>query len=358
MTTQSTLATTTTAAEERCSKPFLPAVSNAATTAKKALAASVVGKPNVVIANVEDKAAPAATGSVLDNLLVLREQGTAYYADFLVAGRNAMLALMAKVYAQFHAAKAAPNYEDNLKAICAKLKKYGVKVRDNSSDASLFIRMVFKDFDDKQVSIYSRSLAVALEKGVTPEGFEKFIQGTDGGFYGVVKGTSDGKPAHDRTAGHAGKVAFTNIQAEKTVQTIDNFQWDSDEEKCVLLAIRGMDDDSATLKKLAMSDELFFSILARYATEKKARLKKAVPDDIQKTKLALKVLEGELVNAETEVGNLKAELRAAEQAGNSTDVTRINVNLLVAESKREAFISTRKKFRDVIAAHSKQAAVA
>jgi len=356
MSTQSVLTANTTTTEKRRPKTSTVVAGTVIATAKNAVAASADGKPNVVTANVDAEAKPAATGSVLDNLLMLREQGTAYYNEFFVPGRNAMLAIMANVYAQFHAAKSSPTYQDNLKAICAKLKQYGVKLRETSSDASLFIRMVFKDFDDKQVSIYSRSLAVAYGKGVTPEAFDKFVLETVGGFYGIVAG--GGKSSQDGAAGTAGRVAFTDIQAEKTVETIDNFQWDSDEEKCVLVAIRGMDDDSATLKKLAVSEELFFSILAKYAAEKKALLKKAVSGDIETTKLALKKVEGQLANAQTEVDNLQAELRAAEQAGKVKDVKIIRVNLLVATSNRDETIRTRKKLQAEIEADSKQAAVA
>jgi hypothetical protein len=116
----------------------------------------------------------AAGGSLLANLVKLRDQGTAYYENVFVPGRNAMQEIMGAVYSQFHAAKSSPTYKDNLKVLSTKLKEYGVTVRSTSTDASLFIRMVFEGFDDKQVSIYSRSLAAAYEKGVAPDAFGKF----------------------------------------------------------------------------------------------------------------------------------------------------------------------------------------
>lgn len=358
MSNQTNPSTATATAEKRRTKPSTLAVENLVKGGKKNTASSVVGKPAVVVANVNDSAVPAAGNSLLANLLTLRDQGTTYYENFFVPGRNAMQALMGEVYAQFHAAKSAPTYQQNLKVLRQKLKDYGVTVRSTSSDASLFIRMVFKDFDDKQVSIYSRSLTAAYDEGVAPDAFGKFVDDTEGGFYGIVISTATGKPAQKGGGSSAGKDAYYEIQAEQTVETIDNFQWDGNEERCVLIAIRGMDDDSATLKKMEVSEELFFSILAKYAAEKKALLKQAVSGDIDTAKLTLKKVENELSNLETDVGNLQSELRAAKSAGKAKEVKSISVNLNYALIKRDDAVRTRKKLQSEIAAESKEAAVA
>lgn len=357
MSTQSNPSTATVSAEKRRSKASTLAVENLVKGGKKNTASSVVGKPAVVVATVDGNAVPATGNSLLANLLTLRDQGTAYYEKFFVPGRNAMQAIMGEVYAQFHAAKSAPTYQQNLKVLRQKLKDYGVTVRSTSSDASLFIRMVFKDFDDKQVSIYSRSLTAAYDEGVASDAFGKFVDETEGGFYGIVIGTATGKPVQ-KGGSNAGKDAYYEIQAEQTIETIENFQWDGDEERCVLIAIRGMDDDSATLKKMEVSEELFFSILAKYAAEKKALLKQAVSGDIDTAKLTLKKVENELSNLETEVGNLQSELRAAKSAGKAKEVKSINANLNYALIKRDDAVRTRKKLQSEIAAESKEAAAA
>lgn len=314
--------------------------------------------PSVVAAKDADTAPSKAKSGFIARLLTLREQGDDFYEKFFLPGRNAMLKIMGEVYEQFYTAKSSATYVDDLKVLRKQLEDFGVRLRSSSSDASLFIRMVFKDFDDKQVSIYSRSLAAAYRKGIAPEAFDKFIEETNGGFYGVVIGAGGGKPSQESASSNVGRVAFTDIQAEKTVETIDNFQWDSDDEKCLLVAIRGMNDDSATLKKLAVSEELFFSILAKYAAEKKAELKKAVSDDIETTKLALEKVKSQVANAQTEVENLQVELRTAERAGNVKAVKNIRVNLLVATSRLDETVRTRKKLQSEIVGDSKQVAVA
>lgn len=358
MSTQSNPSTATVSAEKRRSKASTLAVENLVKGGKKNTASSVVGKPAVVVATVDGNAVPATGNSLLANLLTLRDQGTAYYEKFFVPGRNAMQAIMGEVYAQFHAAKSAPTYQQNLKVLRQKLKDYGVTVRSTSSDASLFIRMVFKDFDDKQVSIYSRSLTAAYDEGVAPDAFGKFVDETEGGFYGIVIGTGTGKPTQAGGVSNAGKVAFQDVQNAKAVETIDDFPWDGDEERCVLIAIRGVTDDSAMLKKIGVSEELFFSILAKYAAEKQALLKEALSSDVGAAKAAMKTFESERTNSETEIGNLQADMRVAEADGDVAEVKRLKGKLKVAMMRRDQTVRTLKQLQGEIAAESKEAAAA
>lgn len=358
MLTQATARDNTAAHKNSRPKPPASVSPFAVQPSKRKTAKEATAAQSVVAAKDVESVPSKANSGLIARLLTLREQGDDFYEKFFLPGRNAMLKIMGEVYEQFYTSKSSATYADDLEVLRKKLKDFGVTLRSSSTDASLFIRMVFKDFDDKQVSIYSRSLAVAYGKGVAPEAFEKFVADTVGGFYGIVGSDGGSKGSQDNAAGNAGKVAFTDIQAEKTVETIDNFQWESDEEKCVLVAIRGMNDDSAKLKKLAVSEELFFSILAKYAAEKKALLKKTVSGDIGTTKLALQKVESLLANAQTDVDNLQADLRVAEQARNVEDVKNIRVNLLVATSRLDETVRTRKKLQSEIKGNSKQAAFA
>jgi hypothetical protein len=338
----------------------LTAVTKTSSTAKRRSKLATLVEPQVVpvMTNTHALGQLAAgsdnTDSIVDSLVSLREQGTAFYETHFVPGRKAMLGIMSQVYAQFHAAKSAPKYQDDLKAIREKLKQYDVKVRSTSSDASLFIRLVFKDFDDKQVSIYSRSLLAAYAAKIGADDFTAYIENTVGGFYGVVIGGDENATPPPLASGNAGKVALYDVIKEPTIETIADFSWEGDEEQCVLVAVRGMQDDSAQLKKIRMSQDLFNLLLAKYSAEKKALLKKTVTTDEGATKGALQTFEHERGNLETQVGNLEAELRTAVADGNSSQATKLRMELKVAMVRQEQAARAIKQLKGEMSTDAKE----
>lgn len=333
---QTATATAPITTEKRRSKTFIESEKAAAMNISKTTKSPLVQAPGMVTANIDDIATSAANPSIVDCLVSLRDLGTAYYENFVVAGRKAVLEIVSQVYAQFYAAKSSSLYPSHLKAVRQKLEQYQVKIRSTSSDASLFIRLVFKDFDDKQVSVYSRSLIAAFVDGVTTsEGFTKYIEKAKGGFYGVVLGGEAESKSGATHAIDAVKAALHDVSKEQTVETIPNFMWHGDEEHCVLVAFRGVNDDSARLKKIEVSDELFAQLVTKYSTEKRALLKKTVDSDTGATKVALQAFKNDLVNLDTQVGSLEADLNAAVRDGNSTLATTLRGELKVALMRQE-----------------------
>ncbi len=296
------------------------------------------------------KSVKSAVVKVLPNLPVrtamvradkLRTSASNYNEQIVVAGRKALLALMSDIYGlYFEARQSADEGAAFLGELKAKLVH--VQIRKSATLAALLVRYVCVDFDDKQVSIYGRSLPAAYKAGVQPAGYVAFIENTEGGFAGLqAPGRCAPKaPTANTTAG----VALVEIRAEKTVETLVVNDWGDEEEFRVLIALRN-DDDTADLKNANLLDKGLSAVLTQYKADKSSRAKPAKDEAAEADKLALKAMKGELANAETEVANLQAELNLAVTQADLIRAATLRASLKVAELKLSSFKSVCKSLQ-------------
>lgn len=264
----------------------------------------------------------------------LRAQASSNHDQYEVSGRTAMLSLMSKVYAVFHEELSGNDKgEQFMEKVKNKLKLLDVEVRKSSSDGTKLIRYIFKHFDDKQVSVYARSLTVALQKEITPNDFVKFIEGTEGGFSGVksLKPTSTKANSIQTKA----EIALTNVRTEETLQTIKLFDWCKDEDFQVLIATRN-DDDSADIKNAQLSDDGCEAVILRYKKDKDERDKPKQESD-ETEKEVLRLLEEELSNEQVNLQNIDADIRNELAKDKNANVDGYRARLKVAQLRVKSY---------------------
>ena len=122
-----------------------------------------------------------AVGSIVLPLKKLETRAAAITARYVTPGRNAIKALMVDVYKAYKLAESSDEKITVYKAIRHYLKSEGVTAHADAPNSSLIVRMVFADFDNKQVHIYSRALDYALQWNVKVEDFKQFVK-DEGGF--------------------------------------------------------------------------------------------------------------------------------------------------------------------------------
>lgn len=292
------------------------------------------------------KMSPDAAMQIAENL---RNLATKNHEQFVIKGRNAMLALMADVYQLYWDAKGSSDQgEAFIGMIKAKLKELGVEVRKSSPETSQLIRYICKDLDDKQVSIYGRSLAVAFKNGTASSGFVPFIENTEGGFAGVRD--TEAPPGNGGSGEKIGvDVAAKHARTEKTITTIEVTDWHEDEEFRVLIAFRN-DDDTASLKNARLSEEGLKAVLSRYEADKKTRNKPTKDEEAATNRLALQALEADAANAKTKRESIEAELDEAIANGNGAKCDGLRVSLKVAQVQAKNAEKACKTFKESIEA--------
>lgn len=275
--------------------------------------------------------------AVVESIVVaenLRAQASSNHEQFEVNGRTAMLSLMSEVYAIFYNELSGNDKgEEFMRKVRNKLVLLSVQIRKSSSDSTNLVRFIFKHFDDKQVSVYARSLAVAFKKEIAPNDFTKFIQDTDGGFSGVqsLKSTSTKANSIQTKA----EIALTKVRTEETLQTIELFSWSNDEEFQVLIATRN-DDDSADIKNAQLSDDGCEAVILRYKKDKDERDKPKQESD-ETEKEVLRLLEEELSNEQVNLQNIDADIRNELAKDKNANVDRDRARLKVAQLRVKSY---------------------
>lgn len=264
----------------------------------------------------------------------LRSTAAENHEQYVLQGRKAMLSLMTDIYSLYHSTKKCNDAgAEFMTKVKGKLKELKVEVRKSSPESSQLIRYICKDFDDKQVSIYGRSIAFAFKSNTAPSDFRKLIEDTAGGFTGLSKNqTSTTKIGEPKTAA---EIALVHARAEKTVDNFSIMDWKDDEEFRVLIALRN-DDDTADVKDAGLSEENQKAVLLRYEADKKARNKPTKDQDNETAKLALQTVLGEVTNTATYVENVEAELNLAMASKNPAHCLNLRATLMVAQLKAKA----------------------
>ncbi len=297
--------------------------------------------PKLPATQAQPNQAPAtfAVATSLATLEQLRSQASNHHQQYEVVGRKAMMALMAQVYVQFHAAKQSGEFELFMNSIRNKLQLALVELRKSTLDSSALIRYVFADFDDKQVHVYGRSLDVAYANHVAPTGFGGYVE-SQGGFEGVRKAAVAGptKASHDTQA-----TALTYAKAEATIATIEVHDWkDDDEDFRVMIAVRNEDGITADIKDAKLSAERNTSAILMYLASRKELSnppKRKVTAANQAAVLNAKL---QVANVKVELENFENQLNEAQAARDQTACDELRPKIVWAQAQVAAFTAAAK----------------
>lgn len=260
----------------------------------------------------------------------LRISADASYAQYVVAGRDAVIALMGDVYALYcEIKKDADECKTVIKHMTTAVATDS-QVRVTSTDASVLVRYVCREMGDKKVSIYSRCIALAHKNEIASDGLPALVKSTPNGWLGVLSKWAPAKTADG--ASTAVETAVQKVRKEETVQNIPANDWGNDETVRVYIATYN-DDATADIKHVCLSAESIEIVLKRYAADK-AKLEKAAKEAKSTntlSKAAIQIFEGDIANAETAIGNLRAEMDAAVAAGQHTSAAKQRDRLQVME---------------------------
>lgn len=244
----------------------------------------------------------------------LRTTADASYMQYVVAGRDAVIALMGDMYALYcEIKKDAKECKSAIKHMAAAVATDS-QVRVTSTDASVLVRYVCREMGDKKVSIYSRCIALAHKNGVANDGLPALVKSTPNGWLGVLSKWAPAKTGNG--ASTAVDTAVQEVRKEETVQNIPADDWGNEETVRVYIATYN-DDATADIKHACLSAESIEFVLKRYAADK-AKLEKAAKSNGAETtlsKAAIVLFEANVANAEIEIGNLRAEMNVAVAAG-------------------------------------------
>lgn len=274
----------------------------------------------------------------LEVLEQLRKDGAEFYKTHYLAGRNAMIDLMGKVYEQFHAAKKSKDYERFIQGIKKALTDAGKTIKSSSSDTSLLTRYIFEEFDDKQISIYGRSLLVAYEKNIAPEEFPEFVKNTKGGFWGLVKkeGTSsEADKTNSDTISSDTVTAIEAIRKSETAGEIPDFKWEGAEDYTFLIAFRDIDGDKAEMKKLPISAKTINRLMSYYKKDKKGEEKLPEDEQAQAMQIALQDSKLESHNLTIQIADLERDKDAAMKDGEKDKVRKTQAKIIILSSQLE-----------------------
>ena len=152
---------------------------------------------------------------------------------------------------------------------------------------------------------------------------------TEGGWTGVLNFFAPTATTASVTI--AADAAKANVRQEATVKSISAKDWGRDETVRVYFAIFNDDGtNTADIKSAGLSAESIDIVLKRYAADKKEREKPTPNAEAATLEKAIAAIQLNVANAETDVGNIGADLKAAIAAGNTMLVENLRVNLRVA----------------------------
>jgi hypothetical protein len=252
--------------------------------------------------------------AAMSALAKMRADADNNYETYEVLGRKATRELMGRVYAMLCNAKASGQFGRLIAHIRADFKQQDVKVKATSKDSSLLIRYIFTKASDKQVHVYGRALDVAYdEQDVVPAKFAEWVEKTEGGFEGIRS-----QAVGSAVAGKKTSIALSKCIAERTIDTVENLNWATDEQYSVFIAVRNP-DDTADIKDALLTQEQKDAILVRFLINK-TKLEK--PPKEKSSNEAIKNLIAELdakvAEQESIVDQLTVEVELAQKVGKPT----------------------------------------
>jgi hypothetical protein len=123
-----------------------------------------------------------AVGDIFFPVSILRSKASEVHTLYVVPGRDGMRAILADVYSYYLKARASEHCD----RIVAELRGTFLdkKQRANATTASVFIRSVFANYDDKQVHVRGKALEYCYFKNIAVDDFDEFVK-QSGGLEGV-----------------------------------------------------------------------------------------------------------------------------------------------------------------------------
>ncbi len=276
-------------------------------------------------------AKPLDVQEVLDQANTLRSEASKDWQQFHVAGRNATMQTMQKVYALYYVVMHSDTKDKILGQMKAKLPEK--KVRENTKEAAIFIRYVFQDFDDKQVHVYSTSLEVGFSKLIEPNGFVTWVEGSTGGFEGI-RATAT-KAAGDTSKAELWEMGMGWARGADEVETVKTDDWDEDEPCRILIAMPN-GDGTASVKDTKLTLEHVKSVLVIYSkavaerNKPKGKKRRSLSEIEKKARVQLKM---DLSYQEQLVSEYRFDLSHATKHDNLIDKEKAESNLCLAQVK-------------------------
>lgn len=250
----------------------------------------------------------------------LRKEAHENFVRFEQVGRDAVIAIMEKVYRIWHGAKTAG--ASFFKSFIANLKQElencnaDNKLRDNTPEEAVFIRYVFANASNKQVHVYGRALRVAYTKNVDADGFEALVRNTKDGFEGLREEAAGAK-GKDTTA--AVSVAFSSCGNQPTLKKME-IEWNDTEQYKVLIAVRSA-DGFGEVKDALLDEDKSRAVLLQFQAARNAQKAKSKPKALSKAeKDFIGRLNVQIAQENAKETQINLERYAAEQAGDAQRV--------------------------------------
>lgn len=248
----------------------------------------------------------------LQALAQLQQRATEIDRQFTIAGRIAMIDLMARVYRIWHAAKTSDRFAAFVGNIKSTLQGSGVELKESSKDSGMLVRYVFMGtkLSPKQIHVYGRSLDVAWDKATPADGFADLVNMTNNGFEGLRA-----EKATPAASGGRQAIALSVCRAEPSAAVSEDISWHDGEDFQILLAVKD-DAGKANLKYVPFSKEQRESMLIQIHrciqnSKKPAKAKK--PSKVQRDLLA--GFEAEVEAKGARVRQLEIEVSMAATGG-------------------------------------------
>lgn len=282
-------------------------------------------------------AAPLDVQAVMDKAETLRTEAAKNWTKFVVAGRNATLKTMQKVYGLYVAVMNNDAKDKVLGKLKAKLPDGSV--RKSTRDAAVFVRYVFGEdapgtgFSDKQVHVYSVALEAAHSKGILPDDFASWVNGNKGGFEAIRAEAA--RTDRDSTKAKAWELGMDWARGAEAVETIKTDDWDESEMCRILIAVPN-GDGTAGVKDTEMTLDHVQSVLAIYS---KAVAERNKPHGKKRLALsagqqrARRQLKNDLVYQQQMLDEATFNLKHAKKRDHKIDMEKAEMSLALAKAK-------------------------
>lgn len=263
----------------------------------------------------------------------MRGMADSNWQRYELPGRNAVIALMAEVYALWHAANAASSSDRTafMANIKQKLTNEGFEIKQSSKDSALLIRFVFTNADDKQRHVYGRSLDLALTKKTAPDGFEALVR-SSGGFEGMRAEAAATEDSVDKSV-----TALSRCSTQPSLESVKLEQWAPGEKYKVLIAVRTGLDGWADLKDSLLDTEQAKKVLMQFEAARKAKAEAGKPKELTKPERELvETLAAQIKEHDAKAKQITLELLVAESDNDNARMRELTVESQVNNALRDA----------------------